>query len=90
MADTGEDVKQDIAGPIQKAYDWVASKIDWNKPAGQKTDAMKSVPDDNANKKAWQESTKYTATPKLADRKPLGTAKTTKKKSSSKQTARKR
>lgn len=85
MADTGEDVKQDIAGPIQKVYNWVSSKFDVEKPAGTKK--VDQGYHDDMLKKA-NESFKPETT-KLADRKPLG-QKTTKKKSGSKQTARKR
>lgn len=67
-----------IYTPAQKVMG-VVDKI----PSGKQTGSGK-LPQE------WEESNKRSQQAKLADRKPLGSAKTTKKKSSSKQTARKR
>lgn len=90
MADAGEDVKSDLGGPFQKAYSLAKKYLgDPDKPASSKPQTMNWKPEPNADQQKYLDEHGY-GQKKLADRKPLGSSKATQKKSSSKQTARKR
>lgn len=53
---------QSIADVGKNLYDKVTGLLgDPSKPANEKPDPMKSIPDDNPNKQAWQKATTFTA-----------------------------
>jgi len=81
--ETGQDVVDDLAAPFKKFSDFVDKINTWgDKVTGGKKDVMKDIPDDNPNKKAWEDATKFQGPTQKTDtkaaplvNKTLGTAK---------------
>ena len=57
---------QPIYDVAKAAYEKVSGFLGDPSKRVSRPDVMKSIPDDNANKKAWQEATKYRAKPTSA------------------------
>lgn len=88
MSNVGEDVQNDLGGPFRKGYDLVRKYLgDPDAPAGKKK-VDQSWHDEMVRKA--NASFANDGTKKLSDRKPIGSSKVAKKKSTRKPLARKR